>query len=337
MEVQNSVDSSHLPPSPSSLSFLVFVFTASFMYMHCSLLNLLTRATGRPCRQTAQCYVTRKRFAFYFFTLTIRLRELLLEFFLFIWHLCVCALSILLFCFWLSSISFDALLVKICTKQNSYKNNSLQSKLDLCLHGAVYLKNILNDFGEKTTHFFKWQKIVLLPCRNENNFQCCQSNRCIRWKTFFFSSAWACDTNMGSVLCILTAGLCCGVPAVSDLPGLRGSRRPRSQPSVSGRLPELPVLLPSGGGGGEQEDRLLLRHLVGRGRRTHHLVSRTAGCRAAALAALFSLFCFFFSFIAYLEFGLWSCRAPVFSSHCVSPLKSPEPPAALLLLPPTRQ
>lgn len=97
-----------------------------------------------------------------------------------------------------------------------------------------------------------------------------------------------------AVLFILTAGLCCGVPAVSDLPGLRGSRRPWTQPSVSCRLSELLVLLPSRGGGGKQEDRLLLRHLVSRGRRTRHLVSITAGCRAAALALLFDLFfCFF--------------------------------------------
>lgn len=116
---------------------------------------------------------------------------------------------------------------------------------------------------------------------------------------------------MVSVLLIPTVGLCCNVSAVSDLPGLRGGRWPWSQPSVSGRLPELPVLLPSGGGRGEQEDRLLLRHLVGRGRRTHHLVSRSAGCRAAALADLFSLF--FFFFIAYLEFGVWSGQAPTFS------------------------
>lgn len=131
----------------------------------------------------------------------------------------------------------------------------------------------------------------------KKNIQRCQSNWCSRWKTFilkWFSSAWARNTNNVAVLFILTAGLCCGVPAVSDLPGLRGSRWPWSQPPVSGRLPELPVLLPSGGGGGEQKDRLLLRHLVGRGRRTHHLVSQTAGCRAAALAELIFLVFFFF-------------------------------------------
>lgn len=139
------------------------------------------------------------------------------------------------------------------------------------------------------------------------------SNRCMGFKPFIFKlfpSTWS----WFFVLFILTAGLCLGLPAVSHLPGLRGSRRPWTKPSVSCCLSELLVLLPSWGGRGEQEDRLLLCHLVGRGSRTHHLVSKTAGCRAACC-------CFFFKSFLYLEFGVWRWRAPMFFKHCVTPLK----------------
>lgn len=101
------------------------------------------------------------------------------------------------------------------------------------------------------------------------------------------------------------------VSAVPHIPGLRGGGRPRPQPAVPGHLPELLVLLPQRRGGGEQEAQLLLRHLVRRGRRPHHLVSESAAHRrrgylqnAPTPVTLLSDTVFFIGLLLFLTGGL---------------------------------
>lgn len=75
---------------------------------------------------------------------------------------------------------------------------------------------------------------------------------------------------------LVTPPLPPSLPTVSHISGLCGGCRPRPQPPVFGRLPELFVLLPQRWRGGEQEAQLLLRHLVGRGCWPHHMVRESS-------------------------------------------------------------
>lgn len=119
---------------------------------------------------------------------------------------------------------------------------------------------------------------------------------------------------------------------VSHIPGLCGGCRPRPQPAVSGRLPELFVLLPQRWRGGEQEAQLLLRHLVRRGCWPHHMVREssrnkrcygwTADYSAHALSLLMSAtlyVCF-----SVFPFLFLRCSGSLFQGQSTSRLKYPK-------------